>query len=185
MRLACFLGLLLGLCINLQALNAQSTCDRVMRRFYECKNLKMRVNEQGVYEIDKSVPGNQVDPARLKSFLSTDMTIGEALDLQRTVYESAYNCSSTLCRCVALKDDDLSSTHGLFFRDSNVYAQFKKIILDYLGNGKKSNVDSFCSGLNLLFYGVPSFFGGFNSPVCVSGYESKVYINIFIFIFKS
>lgn len=184
MRLACLLGLLLSLFINLQALNAQSisTCDRVMRRFYECKNLKMRVNAQGVYEIDTSVRGNQVDPARFASFLSTDMTIGEALDLQRTVYESAYNCSSTLCRCVALKDEDLSSAHGSFFRDSNVYAQFKKIILDYVGNGKKSNVDSFCSGFNVLFKDDMDLINEFKPPVCVRGYKSKVYIFLFLFI---
>lgn len=126
--------------------NELSPCSRVIKRYHECKTGAI---------IPKNIFG--------QIFLNENfakITLEKALDLQRKIYASAYNCSSEFCKCVGMDEDDLSSTHAVFFSTQQMYTEFKKVVLSVKPTMNKTSskyvrimnpIDSFCSDYNVLF----------------------------------
>lgn len=137
--------------------NQASPCDRVIKRYYECK--------QG-----STMPENIFQESFFHATLG-NMSIEQTLDLQREIYESAYNCSSEFCKCVGVDEKDLSSTHAVFFSTQQMYTEFKQVILNLIPStnttetANEDPVEKFCSRYNVLFEKT-SFFTKNLRPMC-------------------
>lgn len=137
--------------------NQASPCDRVIKRYYECK--------QG-----STMPENIFQETFFQATLG-NATIEQALDLQRNIYESAYNCSSEFCKCVGVNEKDLSSTHAVFFSTQQMYSEFKQVILNLIPSPNTTEttnedpIEMFCSRYNVLFEKT-SFFTKNLRPMC-------------------
>lgn len=110
-------------------------CGTIVERYYECKHLKMKINELGKYEIDSSVLNNQLNESFYESILGK-VTLEQALDLQRDIYLAGTDlkCSSQLCRCMREFASNYfkNSAFGFALGDKIIYPQVKQAIISYV-----------------------------------------------------
>lgn len=155
-------------------------CISILKRYHECKHLKMRLTESGEYEIDSSVANNELGQSFYDSALGS-ITLSQALDLQRDIYSSARdpNCTSELCRCARPIGKNLNWYFEYAFFRPDVYVQFKLAALEYVDEFRpKSPKDryripteslkKFCSNYNILVGRVNEFISNYiNIPKCI------------------
>ena len=162
-----------------------SSCESAVERYLECKHLKKRVSESGEIEIDWQAPGNSLNSSFLNATLA-NIGLEEAMDMQREIYLASSNnsnCSSFLCNCISrVEDEYIRDTRFAFaFSDENVYAQFKRILLDYANEygmknltwlqkflmRRSTSLENFCSRYD-FFSNQGKLFNLFNTPPCLN-----------------
>ena len=139
-------------------------CELAVRRYHECKHLKMKLNGWRRYEIDTSIPNNELNESFYNSTLGS-ATFDTAMDLQRDIYFSVTNlsCSTELCRCARAIGINYTAEArvGFVFRDEKIYSQFKQAIMEFGDEFVKENftsifghspipLESFCSKYDIL-----------------------------------
>lgn len=141
MRIVYLLSILFACLIKLECLTTRIDdfgdvlinipCVNIVRRYFECQHLKMISSSRSEYYVpDTSIENNNLNDSFFETKLS-NLSLEQSLDLQYTIYKSAYNCSSEFCRCVGLNDTNLESGYSSFFQNEDIFSQYKNAILDY------------------------------------------------------
>lgn len=159
-------------------------CWYVVKPYIECKHLNVSRNNYDNYDSNDEL---------LNATLG-NIGLEEALDMQRHIFVLLTNnseCSSDLCRCFngAIRLRPRDTRFGFAFRDETVYAQFKRIILDYANEHGMIKEEmsleeklfritnradlNFCSEYD-IFSDEGRFFRSFNIPPCLNELTNPV-----------
>ena len=151
----------------------KSECFELVQQYYECKNLIM-IDPNNVpkypndyiadpnnlpndnynyppqtYIPDPTKPNNQLNDQFYQSLNLTQMTMNQAMDLIRAIYNETYNCSSVLCNCTktGIIMDYMNgeyNRYSLYFLNETTLDQVK-IILSEFNTKFQSNMKSYSS----------------------------------------
>ena len=157
-------------------------CVLLIQPYIECKHLN---------EITKGYENYDRNNGLLNATLA-NIRLEEALDMQRHIYVLLTNnsvCASDLCRCLNgdIKLRSKETPFGFALRDDNVYAQFKRIILDYANEYGMAEMsldekiftrnfkpdEIFCSRYD-LFSEEGTIFYSFNGAPCLNQFTNPV-----------
>lgn len=155
--------------------NSESNCGNLIKRYYDCKNIKILLNKESPVFNNNQLNEKFIDRALLS------MTLADALNLQRLIYSSTQNCSSNeICQCMAMGEQFFSAEYKTFFRDEHIFDQFKQAVLKFesarllettetitsININQSSGVERFCRKYNMLFEG-EHVFKRVKDPECI------------------
>ena len=162
-----------------------NSLDDIIRRYYECQHLKMvKSSESGKYIPDALIVGNNLNESFFEAKIGK-LTLEKSLDLQRNIYKSVYNCSSQFCQCVGLIDNEMPESYLIYFRNDDLFAEYKKAVLNYTKTLVDfDSSDESSSNKNYDFFKdiMLSNLFGILGPNCIDQ-PKDVYVKIFNFIF--
>ena len=141
-------------------IEVKSECFELIQQYCECKNLVMIdpnnapkypndykktgfnfLNEEYNYQPktyipDPTIENNLLNDAFYQSLNLNQMTIDQAMNLFRTIYNEIYNCNSTFCNCVktGIIMDYMSgeyNRYSLYFLNETTFEQVKIILFEF------------------------------------------------------
>ena len=151
----------------------KSECFELIQQYYECKNLVMidpnnvtyppspfifdasnKPNENykyppKTYIPNPSIPNNKLSDTFYQNLNLNQMTIDQAMDLFRSIYNEIYNCNSAFCKCTktGIIMDYMNgeyNQYSLYFLNETTLNQIK-IILSEFNSKFKPNMKSYSS----------------------------------------
>ena len=120
----------------------KSECFELVQQYYECKNLIMRNLTYDTfppvpYDPIPWVPNNTLNDTFYQNLNLGQMTLDQAMELFRTIYNETYNCTSYFCKCVTTGIVDQYkfgryNRFSLFFRNQTNFDQVKIVLSEFI-----------------------------------------------------